>query len=132
MRFKTPKFAESGTRIATILLFLLATLHLTSAFPTESPCKRPELEWNKWLAFAQEHNPGIDFVELEGAQRHNILKKFSCIGATTECPPDRAYVFHCEGRTQVLVVFEKDGCVTFTEELDARAFLEVVGVESVC
>ena len=113
-------------------LCLLGILHLTPAFATEPSCRRPELEWDKWLAFTREHNPGIDFVELEGSQRHNLLEQFSCLEPTTECPPDHAYVFHCENKTQVLVVFEKDGCVTLAEDLDARTFMEIVGEEHEC
>ena len=115
-----------------VLLVLSVMPHLAPASAAEPSCKRPELEWNRWLAFTKANNPGVDFVELGGVQRFNLLTEFSCAETSTNCPPDHAYVFHCENKTQVLVVFEKNGCVTLAEELDARTFMDVVGTEQDC
>ena len=115
-----------------VFLFPLVIPHLPPAHATEQSCKKPELEWNQWLAFTKENNPGVDFVEIHGVQRFNLLTEFACAETTTDCPPDHAYVFHCENKIQVLVVFEKSGCVTLAEELDARTFMEVVGTDHEC
>ena len=115
-----------------VSVVLSAALHVAPALATEPSCKRPELEWENWLAFTQQNNPGVDFVELEGLERFNFLSEFSCLAPSAECPPDHAYVFHCENKTQVLIVFERDGCVTLAEELDAKRFMEIFGEQHEC
>lgn len=95
-------------------------------------CNRPELVWTTWRDHVLQANPGVRFIELEGAERAAILRALECWKASSTCPPDHSVVFHCTGRRLVLIAFVKGGCVTKAEEMSIERFMDLFGQAQAC
>ena len=123
---------RSLVRHAAFVLAVVIGLSPADGLAEQPNCKRPELAWEFWLGFTEAMNPGITHAELEGLEKDRILAEFSCVEGGPDCPPDHAYTFHCQGNSDVLVVFVNQGCVTLVEEREVGYYLKIIAGEFEC
>jgi hypothetical protein len=98
-------------------LFVAILASFTAVADDGNGCKRPELEWQTWRAHVKRTNPGVQFGEIVGDQRNHLIDAYNAGSAPPRFNPDRVVLCYCAGRTRVLLVFLRGGCVTMAEDM---------------